>query len=73
MSRPIKTIHNVETGEILEREFNDEEFAQYEADQAAYLAQKTEAQAKAEAQATAKAALLERLGITQAEADLLLS
>jgi hypothetical protein len=47
---------------------NDAEFAQYEADKAAQAT----AQAEAEAKATQKAALLERLGITADEAQLLL-
>ena len=62
-------IHNVETGEVVEREMNDEELAQWEADKAAQSA-------KREAEATKladKAALLERLGITEEEAKLLLS
>jgi hypothetical protein len=47
---------------------NDAEFAQYEIDQANAAAR----QAESEAKAAAKAALLERLGITQEEANLLL-
>ena len=62
-------IHNVETGEVLEREMNAEELAQLEADQAAQAT----AQAEAEARATQKAALLDRLGITEDEAKLLLA
>ena len=62
-------IHNTETDEIIDREMNDTEFAQYEADQAYFAAQKAEA----EAQATAKAALLTQLGITEEQAKLLLS
>jgi len=62
-------IHNTETDEVIDREMTNAEYAIYEADQAAYLAK----QAEAEAKATAKAALLERLGITQDEAKLLLS
>ena len=61
-------IHNVETGEIVDREMNNAEFAQYESEQA-------ERQAKADEQAAkdeAKAALLKRLGITADEAALLL-
>ena len=68
MSRPIIRIHNVETDEIIDREMTDQEFAQYEADQALQAT----AQAEAEAKATAKAALLTRLGITAEEAQLLL-
>ena len=68
MSKPIIKIVNVETGEEIEREMNDAEFAQYQADQAA----QAEREANAQAQAAAKAALLERLGITEEEAKLLL-
>jgi hypothetical protein len=61
-------IHNVETGEIVDREMNDAEYAQYEAEQADREAKEAEQAAKDEA----KAALLERLGITADEAALLL-
>lgn len=62
-------IHNVETGEVIQRDMNAEELAQWEADKAKAEA---EAQAKVEAEA-ARAALLEKLGITEDEAKLLLS
>lgn len=69
MNKPIIRIHNIETNEVIDREMTDEEFAQWEADNA-----KAEAEAIAEAEAsTAKAALLERLGISEEEAKLLLS
>ena len=68
ITRPMVRIHDMETNEVIDREMNDAEFAQYEADQAAQIA----AQAEAEAKATAKTALLERLGITAEEAQLLL-
>jgi hypothetical protein len=68
-TRPMVRIHNVETNEVIDREMNDEEFAQYEADQAANAIR----QAEAEAKATAKAALLAQLGITEEQAKLLLS
>ena len=68
-TKPMVRIHNLATDEIIDREMNDDEFAQYEAEKTAELAR----QAEAEAKATAKAALLERLGITQDEANLLLS
>lgn len=61
-------IHNVETGEVIEREMNADELAQREADKAQSEA---EAAAKAEAEA-ARAELLARLGITADEAKLLL-
>jgi hypothetical protein len=69
MSKPIIVIHNAKTNEIIEREMNSEELAQWEKDKA-----EAEARIEAEVQAaTAKAALLDRLGITEAEAKLLLS
>ena len=67
-TRPMVRIHNVETDEIIDREMNDEEFVQWEADQAANAARLAEEQAKA----AQKQALLDRLGITQEEAQLLL-
>ena len=69
MARPKIRIHNTQTNEVIDREMNDAEFAQYEADKALQL----QAKAEAEAKATAKAALLDRLGITAEEAQLLLS
>ncbi len=68
MSRPMVRIHNIETNEVIDREMNDAEFAQYQADQAARATEQAEAAEKA----TARAALLERLGITAEEAQLLL-
>ena len=64
-----KTIHNVETGEIETRPLTDEEMEQYLIDERYNADLKAEAQAKA----TAKAELLERLGITADEAKLLLA
>jgi hypothetical protein len=55
--------------QFIDREMNDEEYAQWEIDQATVTA---EAKAKAKLLAD-KAALLDRLGITQDEAKLLLS
>jgi hypothetical protein len=69
MTNPMIRIHNVETGKIVDREMNDVEFAQYEAEQVNREVEKAEQVAKNEA----KAALLERLGITADEAALLLS
>jgi hypothetical protein len=61
---------NVETGEetITERD----ETAAEKKEREAYAALISEKQAEAEAKATQKAALLDRLGITEAEARLLL-
>jgi hypothetical protein len=69
MTRPTIKIHDCATDEIVVRELNDAELAQYEADVAAAEAKVA---AKAEAQAN-KAALLTKLGITADEAKLLLS
>ena len=62
-------IHNVETGEIVERDMNDDELAQREEDEAAQAIEAAQAKAKA----LKKADLLERLGITEEEAKLLFS
>ena len=63
MSRPMVRIHNIETNEIIDREMNDEEFAQWELDQSVLVAA-AEAKAKAEME---KAVLLKRLGLTEEE------
>jgi hypothetical protein len=68
MNKPMIRIHNSETNEVIDREMNDDEFAQYQIDQAEAKAKENEQVAKAEA----KAALLDRLGITADEAALLL-
>ena len=68
MTKPIVRIHNTETNEIIDREMNDQEFAQYEANQAARAIAKAEAQAKA----AQRRAILEHLGITEEEARILL-
>jgi hypothetical protein len=63
------TIHDVSTDEIVVREMNDEEYADWQARVAIGEAAKA-AEAQAEAD---KAALLAKLGITADEAKLLLS
>ena len=67
-TRPTVRIHNVETDEIIDREMNDVEFAQYQADKAAQLTK----QAEVEAKETQRQAILDRLGLTADEAKLLL-
>ena len=62
-TRPTIRIHNIEIDEVIDREMNDVEFAQYEAEQAANAIAKAEAEAKA----TAKAAILDRIGLTADE------
>ena len=67
-SRPMIRVHDLETDEVIDREMNDAEFAQYEADQAAEI----ERQAAEAQKAADKAALLTQLGITEEQAKLLL-
>ena len=62
-SRPTVRIHNLETNEIIDREMNDAEFAEYEIMQAA-SAEKLAAMGQKTAE---KAALLARLGLTEDE------
>ena len=69
----MKHIINCTTGEVTQRELNAEELAQQQIDNAETLAIKETQQAEADAKATAKAELLNRLGITADEAKLLLS
>lgn len=69
MTNPIVVEHNVETGEIINREMTEQELK-------ASLAGDLEAQEwrkEIELKAIAKAALLEKLGISEDEAKLLLS
>ncbi len=67
MTRPITRIYQGD-GKFIDREMNDDEFAQYEIDQENAIKRKAELAAKA----TARQALLDRLGITADEAKLLL-
>jgi hypothetical protein len=64
MTKPIIRIHDLATNEIIDREMNDEEYAQHQKDQtlnAAMLIKETKRQA-----------ILDRLGLTADEAALLL-
>jgi hypothetical protein len=63
MTRPMVRIHNVETDEVIDREMNDAELAEYEANKAIAQAA-ADAKEKAESD---KAALLDRLGLTEDE------
>jgi hypothetical protein len=67
-TRPIARIHNVVTNEIIDREMNDAEFAQWQTDQELFKsANKAKAKANSE-----KAALLARLGLTEDELKIIL-
>jgi hypothetical protein len=68
MTKPMVRIHDLSTNEIIDREMTDEEFADYQAAEEAKAAEETQKIADAQS----KAALLERLGITEDEAKLLL-
>ena len=61
-------IHNAETGEIIDREMDADQFAQYEADQAANIL----AQAELQSKANQRQLILDKLGLTADEAQLLI-
>lgn len=68
MSRPIIKEHNLTTGEVVEREMTDAEFEIYEketAEEANRVSQAAEIAAR-------RAEILERLGLTEDEAKLIL-
>jgi hypothetical protein len=68
MTNPMIKIHDVQTGEIIEREMNADELKQHKLDKAnALIIKEIEIGKAAE-----KAALLAKLGITEDEARLLL-
>ena len=69
LTRPMIRIHDLSTDEVIDREMNDTEYADYLAQQEA----NARAEAEATAKAQAKAALLAKLGLTEEEAKLLLS
>ena len=62
-TRPMVRIHNTETNEVIDREMNDAEFAQYEADKILTIERKAQAEAKAQAKAAAEGKLA-ALGLT---------
>ena len=67
MTNPMVRIHDISTDTITDREMTDEEFAQYEADQAAHTASvvaEAEAKAAEEAAKVAAQAKLTALGLT---------
>ena len=62
---------NAETGEVIERDFTPAEVAQRASDSESARLADMGREADAQARATARAALLDRLGITSDEAQLL--
>jgi len=67
-AKPLIRIHNAETDEVIDREMTDDELAEVKLQRDAKAAEIAEIEAKAQS----KVALLERLGITEDEAKLLL-
>lgn len=63
----MKTIHNVETGEVTNRELNSKEVKQQVVDEATW----NEKQEELEAKANARNQVLSKLGITEDELRLL--
>ena len=72
MTRPHRVEVNCTTGETSLIELSDAEIEAREAAAEAYLAEKTEQELEAANKATARQAILDRLGLTAQEADLLL-
>ncbi len=70
---PTKIVVDCSTGSVEEVALTAEEIAQREADAAAFAAAKHEEEVAAAEAAAAKQALLEKLGITEDEAKLLLA
>jgi hypothetical protein len=69
MTNLTKRIYDCETGETIDRDLTKDEIAQHKADQLEAVANKN----KIDNAKSAKSALLERLGLTEDEAKLLLS
>jgi hypothetical protein len=63
MTKPIIRIHNTETDEVVDREMTAAEFKIYEAEQKV----QQELKAETDAKANAKAAILDRIGLTADE------
>jgi len=67
-SRPKTCITDLETGEVIIREYTDDEMIEHDA----YMAQNAKVKSDIEAKTSQKNALLEKLGINEDEAKLLL-
>ena len=62
-TKPMIRIHDLATNEVIDREMNDAEFAEYEANEAASAIRQAEIETKEQA----KAAILDRIGLTADE------
>jgi hypothetical protein len=69
MTKPLIRIHNSETNEVTDREMTDAEYEQHLKD----VTKKDGELAQIAGKAEAKKELLKKLGITEAEAELLLA
>jgi hypothetical protein len=72
MSEYKEVIHNIETGEITERPFTKDEVSEIKAAEAKVKAELEELAATEAERAATKTAILDRLGLTEDEAKLLL-
>ena len=68
MAKLIIKEHNVQTGEVIEREMNELELAQYETE----LLERSEREAQATAKAAERQAVLDKLGLSADEVKALL-
>jgi hypothetical protein len=69
MTKPLVRDHDLSTGEIVEREMTNDEYAQLQTD----LAKQAERDAEATAKEAAREAVLTKLGLTAEEVAALLS
>lgn len=67
INRPLITIHNASTGEAESRPMNDAEYAQYEIDNAEFIAQRSAEESIVEKKKTILAALAAQTGFTAEE------
>ena len=73
MTTPQKTIHNAITGEIIVRDYNEAELAQYEKDKAQDIKDRADRTKAEEARDRKRQEVLDRLGITAEELKTILS
>ena len=67
-TKPMVRIHNIESNEVIDREMNDAEFAEYLADKENQILLKAEADTKS----VARQAILDRIGLTADELQTIL-
>lgn len=72
MTIPQKTIHNAITGEIIVRDYNADELAQYEIDKAQDIKNMADKEKATAEKAAARQAVLDKLGLTADEIKALL-